>query len=241
MVPNPRHLATDTRRLTHAQRALSRTTKGSARRRKAAQRVAKLHHRIAERRATYLHTLTKQLTTRYATIAIEDLNVRGMSASARGTVEQPGRKVRQKAGLNRSILDMAPAEIRRQLDYKIRWNGSRLAVCDRYFPSSKTCSACGWQNPRLTLTDRTFICEPCGLTIDRDLNAARNIAAHADAAPPHTTVARSGPRARGVTVPLENRRPRPGASAWAAVRPRPSARSVVRKNIRRTHSPSASG
>ncbi|MEV7898256.1 IS607 family element RNA-guided endonuclease TnpB [Streptomyces cyaneofuscatus] len=189
IVPNPRHLAADTRRLTHAQRALSRTTKGSARRRKAAQRVATLHHRVAERRATYLHTLTKQLTTRYATVAIEDLNVRGMSASARGTVEQPGRKVPQKAGLNRSILDMAPAEIRRQLGYKTRWNGSRLAMCDRYFPSSKTCSACGWQNPRLTLTDRTFICEPCGLTIDRDLNAARNIAAHADAAPPHSPVA----------------------------------------------------
>ncbi|MFE1333135.1 RNA-guided endonuclease InsQ/TnpB family protein [Streptomyces microflavus] len=189
-VRNPRHLAADTRRLTRAQRGLSRTTKGSARRRKAAQRVATLHHRIAERRATYLHTLTKQLTTRYATVAIEDLNVRGMSASARGTVEQPGSMVRQKAGLNRSILDVAPAEIRRQLDYKTRWNGSRLAVCDRYFPSSKTCSACGWQNPRLTLADRTFTCEPCGLTIDRDLNAARNIAAHANVAPPlHSTVA----------------------------------------------------
>ncbi|MFJ8406405.1 RNA-guided endonuclease TnpB family protein [Streptomyces microflavus] len=99
MVPNPRHLAADTRRLTRAQRALSRTTKGSARRRKATQRVATLHHRIAERRSTYLHTLTKQLTTRYATVAIEDLNVRGMSASARGTVKQPGSMVRQKAGL----------------------------------------------------------------------------------------------------------------------------------------------
>ncbi|MCX4524028.1 IS607 family element RNA-guided endonuclease TnpB [Streptomyces anulatus] len=189
LVPNPRHLAADTRRLTQAQRALSRTTKGSARRRKAARRVAQLHHRIAERRSTYLHTLTKQLTTRYATVAVEDLNVSGMSASARGTVQEPGRKVRQKAGLNRAILDMAPAEIRRQLGYKTRWNGSRLAVCDRYYPSSKTCSACGWQNPRLTLADRTFTCGQCGLTIDRDLNAARNIAAHAVPTPLHSTVA----------------------------------------------------
>ncbi|MFJ2745388.1 RNA-guided endonuclease TnpB family protein [Streptomyces sp. NPDC087440] len=189
LVPNPRHLRADTRRLAKAQRALSRTAKGSARRRKAARRVGVVHHRIGERRATYLHTITKQLSTGFATVAIEDLNVAGMTASARGTLAAPGKKVRQKAGLNRSILDVSPAEFRRQLTYKTSWYGSRLAVCDRWFPSSKTCSACGWQNPRLTLADRVFTCGQCTLVIDRDLNAARNIAAHAVPVPPPGTAA----------------------------------------------------
>lgn len=136
MVPNPRHLASDTRRLTKTQRALSRTTKGSARRRKAARRVRVVHHRIAERRATYLHTLTEQLATGCVVVAVEHLNVAGVTSSARGTVEEPGSKVRQKSGLNRSILDASPAEMRHQLDYKTRWNGSQLAVCDRWFPST---------------------------------------------------------------------------------------------------------
>ncbi|MGW6742867.1 RNA-guided endonuclease InsQ/TnpB family protein [Streptomyces sp. NPDC055025] len=189
MVPNPRHLQADRRRLARAQRALSRTSKGSAGRRKAARWVGAVHHRIAERRATYLHTLTKQLATSFSTIAVEDLNVTGMTASARGTVKQPGKRVRQKSGLNRSILDASPAEIRRQLTYKTSWYGSRLALCDRWFPSSKTCSACGWQNPRLTLADRVFTCGQCELVIDRDLNAARNIATHAIPVPPTGTVA----------------------------------------------------
>ncbi|MEU5499803.1 RNA-guided endonuclease InsQ/TnpB family protein [Streptomyces griseofuscus] len=112
-------------------------------------------------------------------MAIEDLNVAGMTRTARGALGKPGRRVKQKAGLNRAILDTAPGELRRQLTYKTFWYGSTLAVLDRWFPSSKTCSACGWQNPRLTLADRTFHCSNCALTIDRDLNAARNIAAHA--------------------------------------------------------------
>ncbi|MCX5355613.1 RNA-guided endonuclease TnpB family protein [Streptomyces mirabilis] len=189
LVPNPRHLAADARRLAKAQRALARTAKGSNRRRNAARRVSGIHHRISERRATYLHTVTKLLASGYATVAAEDLNVSGMSASARGTVEAPGKRVRQKAGLNRSILDASPGEFRRQLTYKTSWYGSRLAVCERFFPSSKTCSACGWQNPRLTLADRVFACAQCELVIDRDLNAARNIAAHAVPVPQPGTVA----------------------------------------------------
>ncbi|MFE6270447.1 RNA-guided endonuclease InsQ/TnpB family protein [Streptomyces goshikiensis] len=178
-VENPRHLPTATKRLQKAQQALARTQKGSARRHKAAQRVGRLHHVVAERRATAIHRVTKQLATGFATIAVEDLSVAGMTASACGTVEAPGRKVRQKAGLNRSILDTAPGEFRRQLAYKTLWYGSALAVLDRWYPSSKTCSNCGWQNPRLTLSDRTFHCDTCKLVIDRDLNAARNIARHA--------------------------------------------------------------
>ncbi|MGW1189326.1 RNA-guided endonuclease InsQ/TnpB family protein [Streptomyces sp. NPDC002559] len=190
-VANPRHVRRAEKRLTKAQRALSRTQRGSARRAKARRRVARLHHEVAARRDTALHTITKQLTTRFATVAIEDLNITGMTRSARGTTEKPGTKVRQKAGLNRAVLDAAPGELRRQLAYKTSWYGSRLAVLDRWWPSSKTCSACGWQNPHLTLADRVFHCDNCDLRIDRDANAARNIAAHAvpHGTPPATQVA----------------------------------------------------
>lgn len=181
LVDNPRHVRAAEKRLTKAQRALSRTQKGSVRREKAKRRVARLHHQVAERRAGVLHQLTKQLATGFATVAVEDLNVAGMTRSSRGTVEKPGKKVRQKAGLNRAILDASPAELRRQLAYKTSWYGSQLAVLDRWFPSSKTCSDCGWQNPSLSLSDRTFHCgnETCGLKLDRDVNAARNIERHA--------------------------------------------------------------
>lgn len=178
-IENPRHLRRGAKRLTRAQRALSRTVKGSARREKAKRRVGRLHHEIAVRREAALHQVTKRLATRFAVVAVEDLNVAGMSSSARGTLENPGKRVRQKAGLNRSILDAAPGEFRRQLTYKTSWYGSKLAVLDRWFPSSKTCSMCGWRNPSLTLSDRAFRCGNCETTIDRDLNAARNIARHA--------------------------------------------------------------
>ncbi|MER6736579.1 RNA-guided endonuclease TnpB family protein [Streptomyces puniciscabiei] len=208
-VANPRHARRAEQRLVKAQRALARTQKGSARRDKARRRVARLHHEVAVRRSTVLHALTKQLATQFAEIAVEDLNIAGMTRTARGTLDKPGRRVKQKAGLNRAILDAAPGELRRQLAYKTCWYGSTLAVLDRWFPSSKTCSACGWQNPHLTLADRTFHCSNCTLTIDRDINAARNIAAHAvpadrPVAPGRgetqnargTTVRPPGPRAR---------------------------------------------
>jgi len=178
LVANPRHLTAAMERLRRAQRALSRTQKGSARRERAKRRLARLHGQLALRRAGFLHQVTKRLSTSFGTVAVEDLNVAGMTRSARGSVQAPGRNVRQKAGLNRAILDASPAEIRRQLTYKTSWYGSTLAVVDRWFPSSKTCSACGRQNPRLTLADRVFTCV-CGLALNRDVNAARNIAAHA--------------------------------------------------------------
>ncbi|MBW8703766.1 hypothetical protein MBT84_29645 [Streptomyces sp. MBT84] len=87
--------------------------------------------------------------------------------------------MKQRAGLNRAIVDTSPGELRRQLTYKTRWYGSAVAALDRQWPSGKTRSACGWQNPRLPLADRTFHCTSCTLTIDRGLNAAHNIAAHA--------------------------------------------------------------
>lgn len=202
LVPNARHGKTARRRLTRAQQAYARTAKGSKRRVKAVRRIGRIQHLTAERRATSLHTLTKRLVTAFATVAVEDLNVAGMTASARGTVDSPGRKVRQKAGLNRSVLDASFGELRRQLTYKAHWYGAAIAVCGRWVPSSQTCSACGWLNPRrLTLADREFKCTPCGLTMDRDLNAARNIerlAQHVASGREETVNARGG----GVSPPV---------------------------------------
>lgn len=164
LIDNPRHLRHARRQLCRAQRALARTEKGSQRRRRAAARVGRLHHEVAERRASTLHALTKQLATGWHTVAIEDLNVAGMTRSARGTAERPGRNVKAKAGLNRSILDVSPGELRRQLEYKTRWYGSSIALCDRWFPSSQTCSACG-AKVKLTLADRVFRCTACTLSI----------------------------------------------------------------------------
>ncbi|MFI1524600.1 RNA-guided endonuclease InsQ/TnpB family protein [Kitasatospora cineracea] len=178
-VANPRYLDKWTRRLAKAQRALARTEKGSKRRAKAARRVGVIQHRIAEQRATAVHLLGKRLATKFATVAIEDLNVRGMSASARGTLEHLGHGVRRKAGLNRAVLDVAPGELRRQLGYKTSWYGSTLAAVDRWYPSSKTCSSCGTVIPKLPRDQRVFHCTACGLAVDRDYNAAVNIARHA--------------------------------------------------------------
>ena len=100
---------------------------------------------------------------------------------------------RAKAGLNRAVLDASPAELRRQLTYKLEWRGGRLIVADRFFPSSKTCSSCGAVKAELPLATRTYRCQPCGLEIDRDLNAARNLAAYGRQ---QLDVAGSGPETR---------------------------------------------
>ncbi|MEU0498002.1 RNA-guided endonuclease TnpB family protein [Mycobacterium sp. NPDC006124] len=181
-IDNPRHVNAAQARLTKAQRALSRTKKGSNRRHRAARLIGRRHHEAAERRSTTLHTLTKALATGWSTIAIEDLNVAGMTRSARGTLDKPGTNVRAKSGLNRAILDVAPGEVRRQLEYKTRWYGSTLTVVDRFFPSTQTCSACG-AKAKLTLAERVYRCTACGFTADRDVNAAINIAAQAAVAP----------------------------------------------------------
>jgi putative transposase len=131
--------------------------------------LARTHAKAAAARRDGLHKLTTRLATTYATIVVEDLNVAGMTARAKGC----GR--RAKAGLNRAILDASPGELRRQLAYKASWYGSTLVVADRWYPSSKTCSACGTAKAKLSLAERTYRCD-CGLVLDRDLNAARNLA-----------------------------------------------------------------
>ena len=177
-VPSPKHLSRYQRRITRRQRELSRRCgpakgrKPSKRWARSKHRLAKLHAGAARARADGLHKLTTRLAKDYPVVVVEDLNVAGMTASAKGSGHWRG-----KAGLNRAILDVAPGELRRQLACKCSWYGSALVVADRWYPSSKTCSGCGWRKPSLTLAERTFICEACGLVIDRDLNAALNLAA----------------------------------------------------------------
>jgi putative transposase len=175
-VPNPRFLDAADAALRRAQRALSRRTKGSKGHAAAHRRVARLHARVTGLRRDYLHQFTSVLARSFAHIAVEDLNVKGMTARARTRSESPGRRIKGKAGLNRRVLDASFAEIRRQLEYKARWYGGTIEATDRYAPTSKVCSGCGWRHPSLTLADRTFHCGGCNLSLDRDHNAARNIA-----------------------------------------------------------------
>ena len=137
--------------------------------------IARLHRRISGLRSNAQHQLSAELTKRFGVIAIEDLNVKGMTASAKGDAEKPGKRVAQKAGLNRSILDVGFGELRRQLDYKAKRCGATLVAIDRYFPSSKTCSKCGVVQESMPLSVREWTCPECNTTHDRDINAAKNI------------------------------------------------------------------
>ncbi|WP_314671956.1 transposase [uncultured Rothia sp.] len=173
---NPRWARTAEKRLVRLQRALARAQKGSNRRARIVQQIARHHHLVALRRESGLHQVSKRLATGYTLIGLEDLAVAGMTASAAGTIEAPGKRVRQKAGLNRSILDAAFSTLRRQLEYKASWYGSQVQIVDRFFASSQTCSACGARaRTKLDLRVRVFECAACGVRIDRDVNAARNI------------------------------------------------------------------
>ena len=163
VVENPRYLKKSERKLKKAQRAqqaLSRKTKGSNRRAKAAAKVARIHARVANQRLDGLHKLTTWLTEKHSDISIEDLHVAGMVKNRR---------------LAKSIADAAFGEFRRQLEYKTARSGTALHVVDRWYASSKTCSQCGSVKAKLSLSERTYRCESCGLTTGRDLNAAINI------------------------------------------------------------------
>jgi putative transposase len=154
--------------LQHAQTALKlanqsywRTKRDSAGRKKAARRLGKIHARVAHLRSNLLHNITTELARGYTCVTIEDLNVAGML---------------QLRSLARYVSDAAFGDFRRQLEYKAAWYGTDLVVADRWFPSSKTCSGCGTINANLTLADRVYHCGACGLVIDRDVNAAVNLA-----------------------------------------------------------------
>ena len=145
-------------RLVRLSRSLSRKKKGSSNRVKAKTKLAKLHKRIADIRVDALHKLTHRLATEFDTIAIEDLNVKGM--------------VRNRH-LARSVSDAGFGEFRRQLEYKAAMTGTSVFIVDRFYPSSKTCSTCG-EIHEMKLSNRVMVCG-CGNVMDRDLNAAINL------------------------------------------------------------------
>ncbi|WER45222.1 RNA-guided endonuclease TnpB family protein [Cupriavidus sp. WKF15] len=163
-IPGPKPHKALLARLRKLSRSLSRKVKGSANRRKAKAKLAKLHARIATIRSDALHKLTTDLTRRFHTIGIEDLNVRGMVKNRH---------------LARSIADMSFFELRRQLEYKADMRGAKVVVADRFYASSKTCSACGHKLESLPLSMREWMCPPCGTIHDRDVNAAVNLCNHA--------------------------------------------------------------
>ena len=148
-------------RLKLANQALARTKRDSNGRKKAARRLGKIHARVVHLRRNLLHQITTELARGYTAVTIEDLNAAGMLANRR---------------LARVVSDAAFGEFRRQLTYKAAWYGTDLVIADRWYPSSKTCSRCGTVKADLTLSDRVYDCTSCGLVLDRDVNAAVNLA-----------------------------------------------------------------
>jgi putative transposase len=170
------------KRLRMLARSLSRKQKDSANRKRARQRLARMHARIANIRADALHKLSSDLTRRFSTVVIEDLNVRGMVKNRH---------------LARSIMDMGFFEFRRQLEYKASMRGGQVVVADRFFASSKTCSACGHKFDAMTLSMRRWACPECGVVHDRDVNAAKNLLAYGLAALSGSTASSVGCQACG--------------------------------------------
>jgi putative transposase len=147
----------------------------SGRMRRTIAEIARLRARQARRRADFTHKLTADLAKHHGWVGIEDLRVKGMTASARGTIEQPGRNVRAKAGLNRAVLDNSPGERRRQLIYKTPLFGSKLLLVPPQ-ATSQTCAACKHRDPASRPgCGRVFACTICGHQAHADANAARNI------------------------------------------------------------------
>ncbi len=158
--PNPRALARFDRKLRRAQRALSRKRRDSRNRAKARLRIQRLHARVANIRRDALHKVTSWLAKTKSATIIEDLHVEGMLKNHR---------------LAGAIGDAGFCEFRRQLAYKTRWYGSKLHTAPRFYPSSKRCSRCGHIKKKLSLSERVYRCEECGLVMKRDWNSALNL------------------------------------------------------------------
>lgn len=168
-VANPRHTVGSARKVRRLSRAVSRRrgpdraarAEPSNRWRRADAARNRALGRVADQRSDHLHKMTTALAATYGTIVVEDLNVAGMLRNSK---------------LARHVADAAFAEIRRQLAYKVSWHGGDLIVGGRWFASSKTCSGCGAVRAKLALSERTYVCTTCGTVLDRDINAAINLA-----------------------------------------------------------------
>jgi putative transposase len=161
-IANPRHLEQKARNLARYQRRMARCQKGSNNRARARAKIARAHRKVRNARQDFLHRASTRLVRDNDTIVIEDLNVSGMIRNRH---------------LARVISDCGWSEFRRQLEYKCERAGRKLVVIDRWYPSSKTCSACGHLLADLSLSTRTWRCPSCRTRHDRDVNAAKNLLA----------------------------------------------------------------
>lgn len=160
-VPNPRPLRQALRKLARLNRELARRQRGSRHGQATQRRLARLHAHVAHIRRDAMHQLTTRLARTYGTVVVEHLRMAGLLRNRR---------------LSRALAGAALGELRRQLEYKTEWYGSRLVEADPGYPSSKRCSQCQTVKTHLPLWERTFRCEGCGLVMDRDENAVRNLA-----------------------------------------------------------------
>jgi putative transposase len=184
-IESPGFLAASLPKLRRASRAVSRKVPGSANRKKAVRRLARVHAKIANRRADFAHKASSDLAKNHGAICLEELAISNLVKNRH---------------LARSIADAAWGELGRQLAYKANWYGTELQVAPRFFPSTRRCSRCGWIDREMTLAKRTFRCSNCGLVVDRDVNAAANLAAYADAERSHP---RTPKREAGSSMPAE--------------------------------------
>ncbi|HEX6779425.1 MAG TPA: RNA-guided endonuclease TnpB family protein, partial [Ktedonobacterales bacterium] len=159
---NERFFTKDEKKLARAQRCLARKQKGSKNREKARRQVARIHARIADRRCDFLHKLTTRLIRDNQVVCIESLQVKNMLGNHT---------------LAKVIADVGWGELVRQLQYKAAWYGRAVVAIDKFYPSSKRCSACGHMLDSLPLDVRQWTCPECGTVHDRDVNAALNIKA----------------------------------------------------------------
>lgn len=159
-IPHPRHMEAKERRLKRYQRILARKQRGSNNRTKAKQKVARAHSKVRDARRDFLHKTSTRIVRAHSAVAVEDLDVAGMVKNH---------------CLAKAISRSGWAEFRALLTYKAHRDGRTLAVCDRWYPSSKTCSTCGHLLATLSLSTRTWTCPGCGTRHDRDVNAAQNI------------------------------------------------------------------
>lgn len=176
VVPPIHALSKRMKKLKREQRKLSRKKKGSTNRRKQQMKVARVHQKIANTRKDFIHKITTQLSKSHAVIVLEDLKVSNMSRSAKGSLENPGKNVKAKSGLNRSILDQGWGEFRRQLTYKQGWKGGQVILVSPSY-TSQTCSCCGHVSADNHKSQSVFECITCGHNENADINASKNILA----------------------------------------------------------------
>ena len=183
-VANPRNYAKSQKRLAKAQRVTSRRqgpARGQApsnRWRRANKRVQKCHARVTNQRRDLLHNTTTRLVKDFDVIVVEDLNVKGVARNKH---------------LAKHIHDASWSEFVRQLEYKADWYGAAIVKGDRFYPSSKTCSGCGEVKAKLPLTERTYCCDNCGASINRDVNAAINLARLGETSTPRSAAGEQRP------------------------------------------------